>query len=97
MIHPAVLMLVYVMLSIYFHKAQTIMMRSYSLSLDYHFWFVFAERSTQKAQERLRRFDQKCRFAFSYVPEPIVDEAEEARVAALMREAQAELDAEANS
>ena len=94
MIHPILLMLVYVMLSIYFHKAQTIMMRSYGLYLDYNLWFVFAERSTQKAQERLRRFDQKCRFAFSHVPEPTVDEAEEARVAALMKEAKAELDAE---
>ena len=94
MIHPVLLMLVYVMLSIYFHKAQTIMMRSYSLYLDHNFWFVFAERSTQKAQERLRRFDQKCRFNFSYVPEPVVDEAEEARVAALMEEAKAELEAE---
>ncbi len=97
MIHPVLLMLVYVMISIYFHKAQIVMMRSYSLYLDYNLWFVFAERSTQKAQERLRRFDKKSRFAFSHVPEPTVDEAEEARVAALMREAQAEIDAEANS
>ena len=70
------------------------MMRSYGLYLDYNCWFVFAERSTKKAQERLRRFDEKCRFAFSYVSETAVDEAEEARVAALMREAQAELEAE---
>ena len=94
LINPALFMLVYVLLSIYFHKAQTTMMRSYSLYLDHNFWFIFAERSTQKAQERLRRFDQKCRFAFSHVPEPTVDEAEEARVAALMKEAKAELDAE---
>ena len=94
MIHPILLMVIYVMLSIYFHKAQIIMMRSYGLYLDYNSWFVFAERSTQKAQERLRRFDQKCRFEFSHVAEPTVDEVEEARVAALMKEAQAELDAE---
>lgn len=65
--------------------------------LDYNCWFVFAERSTRKAQERLRRFDGKCRFSFSYVPEPVVDEKEEARVAALMKEVRAELDAEANT
>ena len=96
LINPILLMLIYVLLSIYFHKAQTILMRSYSVYLDYSFWFVFAERSTRKAQERLRRFDQKCRFSFSYVPEPTVDEAEEARIAALMKEAQAELNAETN-
>tara|TARA_B100000900_G_C20504922_1_gene685415 strand:- start:52 stop:870 length:819 start_codon:yes stop_codon:yes gene_type:complete len=94
LISPVLLMLVYVLLSIYFHKAQTTMMRSYALYLDYNFWFIFAERSTQKAQERLRKFDEKCRFSFTHVPEPVVDEAEEARVAALMREAQAELEAE---
>ena len=94
LIHPVLLMLVYVMLSVYFHKAQIIMMRSYGFYLDYSSWFVFAERSTKHAQERLRQFDKKCRFDFSYVPDPIVDEAEEARVAALMKEAQAELDAE---
>ena len=97
LISPVLSMLVYVLLSIYFHKAQTTMMRSYALYLDYNFWFIFAERSTQKAQERLRRFDGKCQFAFSYVPQPDIDEAEEARVAALMREAQAELDAETAS
>ena len=94
LIHPVLFMLVYVLLSIYFHKAQTIMMRSYSLYLDYNFWIIFAERSTKQAQERLRQFDEKCRFEFSYVSEPVVDEAEEARVAALMREAKAELEAE---
>jgi len=97
LINPILLMLIYVLLSIYFHKAQTILMRSYGVYLDYNCWFVFAERSTRKAQERLRRFDEKCRFSFSYVPEPTVDEAEEARVAALMKEARAELNAEANS
>ena len=55
---------------------------------------MFAERSNRRAQERLRLFDHKCRFAFSHVPEPVIDEAEEARVAELMRVAQAELDAE---
>ena len=72
------------------------MLRSYGFYLDYSAWFVFAERSTKHAQEMLRQFDKKCRFDFSYVPEPIVDEAEEARIAALMKEAQAEIDAENN-
>ena len=97
LVNPVLFMLVYVLLSIYFHRAQTTLMRSYSLYLDYNFWFIFAERSTQKAQERLRRFDEKCRFPFSYVPEPVVDEVEEARVAALMKEARAEIDAETAS
>ena len=97
LINPILFMLIYVLLSIYFHKAQTILMRSYGVYLDYACWFVFAERSTREAQERLRRFDEKCRFSFSYVPAPTVDEAEEARVAALMKEARAELNAEANN
>ena len=94
LIHPLLLMLVYVLLSIYFHRAQNNLMRSYSLYLDYNFWFVFAERSTQKAQECLRRFDQKCRFDYSYVPEPLIDEAEEARLAALLQEAREEINIE---
>jgi len=69
-------------------------MRSYGLYLDYSLWFVFAERSTKHAQEMLRRFDKKCRFEFSYVAEPIIDEKEEARVASLLEEAQAEIDSE---
>lgn len=94
LIHLLLLMLVYVLLSIYFHRAQNNLMRSYSLYLDYNFWFVFAERSTQKAQECLRRFDQKCRFDYSYVPEPLIDEAEEARLAALLQEAREEINIE---
>ena len=94
LIHPVLLMLVYIMLSVYFHKAQIIMMRSYGMYLDYSPWFVFAERSTKEAQETLRRFDKKCRFDFSYVPAPVVDEQEEARVASLLEEAQAEIDSE---
>ena len=52
------LMLVYVLLSMYFHKAQTVLMRGYGMYLEHYFWFVFAERSTREAQERLRRFDE---------------------------------------
>ena len=70
-------------------------MRGYSLYLEHYFWFIFAERSTREAQETLRRFDEKCRFAFSHVPEPKIDEVEEARLAALIKEAQADLNAEA--
>ena len=94
LINPALFVLVYVLLSVYFHKAQTALMRSYGLYLEHYFWMIFAERSPREAQEALRRFDGKCRFAFSHVPEPVVDEAEEARLAALMKEAQAELDKE---
>lgn len=96
LIHPILFGLIYVMMSVYFHKAQVTMLRGYALYLEYTFWFVFAECSTRRAQEMLRRFDPKCRFKFSYVPEPVVDEAEEERIANLMREARAELEAEAN-
>jgi len=97
MINLALFGLVYLLLCVYFHKAQTALMRSYSLYLEHFFWFIFAERSTREAQERLRRFDGKCRFAFSHVPEPKIDEAEEARLAALIKEAQADLNAEADA
>ncbi len=97
MINLALFGLVYLLLCVYFHKAQTALMRGYSLYLEHFFWFIFAERSTREAQERLRRFDGKCRFAFSHVPEPKIDEAEEARLAALIKEAQADLNAEAGT
>ena len=97
MINLALFGLVYLLLCVYFHKAQTALMRGYSLYLEHFFWFIFAERSTREAQERLRRFDGKCRFAFSHVPEPKIDEAEEARLAALIKEAQADLNAEADA
>ena len=96
MINLALFGLVYLLLCVYFHKAQTALMRGYSLYLEHFFWFIFAERSTREAQERLRRFDGKCRFAFSHVPEPKIDEAEEARLAALIKEAKADIDAEAD-
>lgn len=94
MINLALFALVYVLLSVYFHKAQTALMRGYALYLEHYFWMIFAERSTRQAQETLRRFDEKCRFAFSHVPEIKIDEAEEARLAALIKEAKADLDAE---
>ena len=61
-INLALFGLVYVLLCVYFHKAQTELMRGYSLYLEHYFWFIFAERSTREAQEVLRRFDEKCRF-----------------------------------
>lgn len=94
MVNLALFGLVYILLSVYFHKAQTALMRGYALYLEHYFWMIFAERSTRQAQEALRRFDEKCRFAFSHVPEIKIDEAEEARLAALIKEAQADLEAE---
>lgn len=97
MINLALFGLVYLLLCVYFHKAQTALMRGYSLYLEHFFWFIFAERSTREAQETLRRFDGKCRFAFSHVPDPKIDDAEEARLAALIKEAQADLNAEVDA
>ena len=72
LINPILLMLIYVLLSIYFHKAQTILMRSYSMYLDYTCWFVLAERSTRKAQERLRRFDENVGFHTRMYPNQLL-------------------------
>ena len=69
-IQPALFALVYLLISIYFHKAQTSLIRSHSLYHEYYFWMIFAAPSTKEAQELLRSFDAKCNFEFSYVGPP---------------------------
>ena len=64
LIHPILFGLIYLMMSVYFHKAQVTMLRGYALYLEYTFWFVFAECSTRRAQETLRRFDQNVVSSF---------------------------------
>ena len=69
-IQPALFALVYLLLSVYFHKAQTDMVRSYCLYHEYYFWMIFAASSTREAQQLLRVFDPKCQFEFSHVGPP---------------------------
>ena len=69
-IQPALFVLVYLLLSIYFHKAQTDMVRSHCLYHEYYFWMIFAASSTREAQQLLRVFDPKCQFEFSHVGPP---------------------------
>ena len=69
-IQPGLFVLVYLLLSVYFHKAQTDMVRSHCLYHEYYFWMIFAASSTREAQELLRVFDLKCQFEFSHVGPP---------------------------
>lgn len=69
-IQPALCVLVYLLISVYFHKAQTSLIRSHCLYHEYYFWMIFAATSTKEAQEMLRSFDGKCNFDFSYVGPP---------------------------
>ena len=69
-IQPALFALVYLLISVYFHKAQTSLVRSHCLYHEYYFWMIFAATSTKEAQEVLRSFDGKCNFDFSHVGPP---------------------------
>ena len=69
-IQPALFVLVYLLISVYFHKAQTSLVRSHCLYHEYYFWMIFAATSTKEAQEVLRSFDGKCNFDFSHVGPP---------------------------
>jgi len=69
-IQPALFLLVYFLISIYFHKAQTHLIRSHCLYSEFYFWMIFAAPSTKQAQIILRRFDPKCNFRFSHVGPP---------------------------
>lgn len=69
-IQPALFILVYLLISVYFHKAQTSLIRSHCLYHEYYFWMIFAATSTKEAQEMLRSFDGKCNFDFSHVGPP---------------------------
>jgi len=69
-IQPVLFVLIYLLISIYFHKAQTSLIRSHCLYSEYYFWMIFAATSTKEAQEMLRTFDGKCNFEFSHVGPP---------------------------
>ncbi len=69
-VHPTLFMLVYILLSIYFHKAHIQLIRGYFLYTEHYFWMKFAATSDKHAQEICRRFDPRCRFDFSHVGEP---------------------------
>jgi len=70
--------IVTLLLAVYFHRIQFRMIRNYNLFTEHHYWLVFAARSPAEAQMICRRFDQKCRFDFSYVGPPAIDGAAEA-------------------
>ena len=69
-IHPLLSILMYILFSVYFHRAQTLMLRGYALFSDSYFWMRFAAQNMRDAQMLLRKFDPHCRFKFSYVDRP---------------------------
>jgi len=70
LVQPVLFALIYVLISIYMHRAHIQLLRSYSLFTEHYFWMVFAARSTKEAQQLLRSYDPKCSFQFSYVGKP---------------------------
>lgn len=70
LIQPALFVMVYVLISIYMHKAHIQLLRSYLIFSEYYFWMIFTASSTKEAQKLLRSFDKKCSFSYSYVPPP---------------------------
>ena len=69
-VHPVFFMLIYMLVSVYFHKAHVQMLRAYFLFTEHFFWMKFAATSDEHAQQICRRFDPRCSFSFSYVGEP---------------------------
>lgn len=70
LIHFSLFFLVYALFSLYFHKAQADIFRSYCLYQEYYFWMVFTASSEREAQKILRSFDKKCSFKYSHVGPP---------------------------
>ena len=69
-VHPTLFMLVYVLMSVYFHKAHIQLIRGYFLYTEHYFWMKIAATSDKHAQEICRRFDARCSFDFSHVGAP---------------------------
>ena len=69
-VHPVFFMLVYMLISVYFHRAHIQMLRAYYLFTEHFFWMKFAATSDKHAQEICRKFDPRSSFRFSHVGEP---------------------------
>ena len=69
------------MMSVYFIRLKLQCCAAIPYIWNIPFGFVFYQNVQHIEHETLRRFDPKCHFKFSYVPEPVVNEAEEERTA----------------
>jgi hypothetical protein len=65
----------YILLSLYFKKAQVPLRRSFSLFKERQMWLVIAARSLREVQEICRKIDPKCDFIDSEIGPVPVDDA----------------------
>ena len=74
-VHWVLFVISYILLSLYFKKAQVPLRRSFSLFKERQMWLIIAARSTREVQEICRKIDPKCDFIDSEVGPVPVDEA----------------------
>jgi len=67
-VHWALFVISYVLISIYTKRAQVDLLRSYKLFEDKFFWMVLAEPSEAEARDTCRRFIPALRFQFETLP-----------------------------
>ena len=64
LIHPLVFIPVYLLVSVYFDRAQVNLIRGYGLFTEHYFWLIMAARTDEEAMTICRQFDRKCQFRF---------------------------------
>ena len=74
-VHWVLFVIAYILLSLYFKKAQVPLRRSFSLFKERQMWLIIAARSSKEVQEICRKIDPKCDFVDSEVGPVPVDEA----------------------
>lgn len=74
-VHWVLFVIAYVLLSLYFKKAQVPLRRSFSLFKERQMWLIIAARTLREVQEICRKIDPKCDFIDSEVGPVPVDEA----------------------
>ena len=74
-VHWVLFVIAYVLLSLYFKKAQVPLRRSFSLFKERQMWLIIAARTLREVQEICRKIDPKCDFINSEVGPVPVDEA----------------------
>ncbi|MDB2389628.1 hypothetical protein N9X12_00165 [Alphaproteobacteria bacterium] len=77
-VHWVLFVISYILLSLYFKKAQVPLRRSFSLFKERQMWLIIAARSTREVQEICRKIDPKCDFIDSEVG-PVVADAPPAK------------------
>ena len=76
-IHPFILILGWLLLSLYIYGAQLNLLFSFSLLEGKVFCMKLASKSVDEAQKIIRQIDPKSRFMFTRLPPPLVEEVDE--------------------